>query len=83
MILKALYLKAIVIALVLTTSAAYAQTDCKCNIYEDLSAAGKSKSEIYTQVVKEKSKICQAKAAELIGEISMLQIDNLDSSEIY
>jgi two-component sensor histidine kinase len=83
MIMKALYVKAIFIALVSITSTAYAQSDCKCTVYEDLLKAEKSKLDIYTQVVKEKSKICQAKAAELIGEISMLKIDNLDSSEIY
>ena len=81
--MKALYVKAIFIALVLITSGAYAQSDCKCNVYEDLVNTEKTKLEIYTKVIKEKSKICQAKAAELIGEISMLKIDNLDSSEIY
>jgi two-component sensor histidine kinase len=83
MIMKALYVKAIFLALVSITSTAYAQSDCKCTVYEDLVKTEKSKLEIYTQVVKEKSKMCQAKAAELIGEISMLKIDNLDSSEIY
>ena len=83
MIMKTLYVKAIFIALVSITSTAHAQSDCKCTVYEDLVKAEKSKLEIYTQVVKEKSKICKAKAAELIGEISMLKIDNLDSSEIY
>ena len=83
MIMKALYVKAIFVALVLITSTAYSQSDCKCTVYEDLLKAGKPKLEIYTHVIKEKSKICQAKAAELIGEISMLKINNLDSSEFY
>ena len=81
--MKALYVKAIFIALVLITSAAYSQSDCKCNVYEDLLKAGKSKLEIYTEVIKEKSKICQAKAAELNGEISIFEKDDLDSAEIY
>jgi two-component sensor histidine kinase len=83
MILKALYVKAIVIALVLITSAAFAQSDCRCNVYEDLLAAGRSKSEIYIQVIKEKSKICHAKAAELNGEIFILEKNDLDSAEMY
>lgn len=83
MIMKALYVKTVFIALQLVNSTAYSQSDCKCKLYEDLSEAGKSKSEIYTQVIKEKSKICQAKAAELSGEIAMLKINNFDSAEIY
>ncbi len=81
--MKALHVKAIFIALILITSTAYSQSDCKCNVYEDLLKAGKSKTEIYTEVVKEKSKICQAKAAELNGEISIFEKDDLDSAEIY
>ena len=63
--------------------AADAQTNCKCNVYEDLLEAGKSKLEIYAQVIKEKSKICQAKAAELNGELSIFEKNDLDSAEIY
>ncbi|WP_462261384.1 sensor histidine kinase [Ferruginibacter sp.] len=63
--------------------AADAQSDCKCNVYEELSEAGKSKLEIYTQVIKEKSKICQAKASELNGELSIFEKSDLDSAEIY
>jgi tetratricopeptide (TPR) repeat protein/two-component sensor histidine kinase len=81
--MKALKVKAVFTVFVLISTAAFAQSDCKCKLYDDLSEAGKSKQEIYTQVKNEKSKICQAKAAELIAEISMLKIDNLDSSEIY
>jgi two-component sensor histidine kinase len=62
---------------------ANAQSDCKCSVYEDLLKAGKSKTEIYNQVVKEKSKICQAKAAELSGDIARLEISNLDSAEYF
>ncbi len=62
---------------------ATAQSDCKCNVYEDLLKAEKSKLEIYTQVVKEKSKICQSKAAELNGEIFIFEKNNLDTAEIY
>ena len=61
----------------------HAQSDCKCSVYEDLSAAGKSKSEIYTQAIKEKSNICQAKTAELYGEILISEKNDLDSAEIY
>ncbi len=81
--MKALFVKAIFIALLFITNTVNAQSDCKCKVYDDLAEAGKSKVEIYNQVIKEKSKICQAKAAELSGEISMLNIENLDSSEIY
>lgn len=81
--MKALFVKAIFIALLFITNTVNAQSDCKCKVYDDLAEAGKSKVEIYTLVIKEKSKICQAKAAELGGEISMLKIENLDSSEIY
>jgi two-component sensor histidine kinase len=81
--MKALHVKAIFIALILITSTAYAQSDCKCTVYEDLLKAGKSKPDIYNQVVKEKSKICQAKSAELNGEIAMLKINNLDSAEFF
>jgi two-component sensor histidine kinase len=61
----------------------HAQSDCRCSTYEDLLQAGKSKSEIYSQVIKEKSNICQAKAAELNGEISLFEKNDLDSAEIY
>jgi tetratricopeptide (TPR) repeat protein len=81
--MKASYIKAIFIALVFITTSAYSQNDCKCNVYEDLLKVGKSKLEIYTQVIKEKSKICQAKAPELNGEISIFEKNNLDSAEIY
>ncbi|MBL0146904.1 MAG: histidine kinase [Chitinophagaceae bacterium] len=80
--MKALYVKAVFIALVLITSTAYSQSNCKCNVYDDLLKAGKPKAEIYTEVVKDKTKICQAKAVELSAEIAMLKIDNLDSAEI-
>lgn len=83
MIMKALYVKATFVVLVLITSAAYSQSDCKCNVYDDLLKAEKSKSEIYSQVAKEKSNICQAKASELNGEISIFEKNNLDSAEIY
>ncbi len=81
--MKALYVNTVFLVLVFITSAATAQSDCQCNVYDDLTAGGKSKLEIYTQVIKEKTKICQAKAAELSGEIAMLKIDNLDSAEIF
>jgi tetratricopeptide (TPR) repeat protein/anti-sigma regulatory factor (Ser/Thr protein kinase) len=85
MINKTTYVKAVFTAFIfmLVTSVAYSQNDCSCNLYEDLVNAGKSKSEIYTQIVKEKSKICQAKAAELNGEIFIFEKDNLDTAEIY
>jgi len=83
MIMKILYVKIVFLALILVTSTAYSQSDCKCNIFDALQQAGKSKAEIYAEVIKEKSKICQAIAAELSGEIAMLKINNLDSAEIY
>jgi two-component sensor histidine kinase len=83
MIMKALYVKTFFLALVLITSTAYSQSDCKCTLYENLLETGKSKLEIYTQVIKEKSKICQAKASELNGEISIFEKNDLDSAEIY
>ena len=69
--------------LICSNYAADAQSDCRCNVYEELSEAGKSKLEIYTQVIKEKSKICQAKASELNGELSIFEKNDLDSAEIY
>lgn len=81
--MKVSYLKVVFTALVLMTSKTYAQDDCKCKVYEDLAAAGKPKAEIYKEVIKEKIKICQAKASELNGEISIFEKDNLDSAEIY
>ena len=69
--------------LICSNYAADAQSDCRCNVYEELSEAGKSKLEIYTQVIKEKSKICQAKASELNGEILIFEKNDLDSAEIY
>lgn len=82
-IMKALFVKAIFIALLFIAYTVNAQSDCKCKVYEDLAKAEKSKLEIYTEVVKDKSKMCQAKAAELIADIAMLKINNLDSAEIY
>jgi hypothetical protein len=81
--MKALFLKALFIALLFITNIVNAQSDCTCKVYEDLAAAGKSKTAIYTQIIKEKSRICQAKAAELNGEICIFEKDNLDSAEIY
>jgi len=81
--MRPLLVKTVFAALVFITSAAFAQSDCKCSLYESLSAAGKSKSEIYTQVAKEKSKICQAKSLELYGEIFIFDKNDLDSAEIY
>ncbi len=81
--MKALFVKAIFIALLFITHTVNAQSDCKCKVYDDLAEARKSKVEIYTEVIKEKSKICQAKAAELSGEIAMLKLNNLDSAEMY
>jgi two-component sensor histidine kinase len=81
--IKNLYIKAIFILLLFITCTAYSQSDCKCNVYEDLSKAGKSKSEIYASVIKEQSKMCQAKAAEINGEISIFEKNVLDSAEIY
>lgn len=83
MIMKALYLNAICIALLLITSTAYSQSDCQCNEYENLLKTGKSKLEIYAQVIKDKSKICQAKAMELNGEIFIFEKNDLDSAENY
>jgi two-component sensor histidine kinase len=81
--MKALFVKAILIALLFIACKLNAQSDCKCKVYDDLAEAEKSKLEMYTEVVKEKSKICQAKAAEIIADIAMLKINNLDSAEIY
>jgi two-component sensor histidine kinase len=81
--MKVLHVKAIFVALVFMTATAKAQRDCKCNVYEELLLAGKPKGEIYNQVVKEKSKICQAKALELSGEIFIFEKNNLDSAEIF
>jgi tetratricopeptide (TPR) repeat protein/anti-sigma regulatory factor (Ser/Thr protein kinase) len=81
--MKASYVKVVFLAFVFVTSTAYSQDACKCKVYEDLAAAGKPKAEIYKEVIKEKSKICQAKAAELNGEMSIFEKDNLDSAEIY
>lgn len=50
--MKALYVKAIFVILVLFASTAYSQSDCKCKKYDDLVAAGKSKVEIYAEVIK-------------------------------
>lgn len=81
--MKALYTKAFFITFMLITSAAYSQSDCKCNLYEDLSEAGKSKAEIYNLVIKAQSQICQAKALELKGEIAIFEKNDLDSAEFY
>jgi hypothetical protein len=81
--MKTLYVKFVVIALLLISSAAHSQSDCKCTVYDALSEARKSKSEIYREVVKDKNTVCQAKALELNGEISIFEKDNLDSAEIY
>jgi two-component sensor histidine kinase len=80
---SAFYIKSLFIVFFFLNISAGAQSNCNCQLYLDLLAAGKPKLEIYSQVVKQNTPICQAKAAELIAEISMLNIDNLDSSEIY
>lgn len=80
---NAFYIKPLFIAFFFLNFSAGAQSDCNCQLYLDLMATGKPKQEVYSQVVKQNTSICQAKAAELIAEISMLKIDNLDSSEIY
>lgn len=83
MIWNAFYTKCLIIAFLFMNFRLDAQTDCKCQLYQELVTTGKSKSEIFNQVVKDNSKICQAKAVELTAEISMQKIDNLDSSELY
>ncbi len=85
MMMKTLQTKVVHLAaiLFLTISTAYAQNDCSCDVYEKLSKTKQSKSEIFAQVIKDKSKICQAKAVELQGVIAIFENENLDSAEIY
>ncbi len=81
--MKALHTKVILIILVFITSTAYSQSDCVCNIYETMAKAKKPKPEIYAAVVKEKSRICEAKAVELQGVFAIFISNNLDSAEVY
>ena len=77
------YTKFLFIACLFFNFSAGAQSDCNCQLYQDLLSAGKPKQEIYNQVVKQNTSFCQAKAAELIAEIFLLKIDQLDSAELY
>lgn len=81
--MKAAYNKIFFFVLVFINSTAFSQDDCKCKVYEHLTAAGKPKTEIYNEVLKEKSKICRAKALELNGELFIFEKDNLDSAEFF
>lgn len=83
MIIKSFFTKATLIVLLLIASTAYSQNECRCNLFEDLTESGKSKSEIYSKLIKVKSKICQAKTAELNGEIFIFEKNDLDSALIY
>jgi two-component sensor histidine kinase len=81
MIKKVFYIKTVAVILLFITSAVFAQSDCKCKLYDSLSEALKPKSEIYAQLLKEKSIVCRAKALELNGELFIFEKDNLDSAE--
>jgi two-component sensor histidine kinase len=80
---KAASVKVAFVALSLIACSAFSQSNCRCTVYEDLLKEKKSKSEIYNDVVKEISKICQAKAVELLGVIEIFEGNNLDSAELY
>jgi two-component sensor histidine kinase/glutaredoxin-related protein len=71
------------ISLLILTSTVFAQNDCACNVYESMAKAKKPKPEIYAAVIKEKSKICEAKAIELQGVLAIFEKNDLDSAEIY
>ena len=75
----AFYTKFLFIACLFLNFSAGAQSDCNCQLYQDLLSAGKPKQEIYNQVVKQNTSFCKAKAAELIAEIFLLKIRKLDA----
>jgi two-component sensor histidine kinase len=80
---KAASVKVAFVVLSLIAGSAYSQGNCRCAVYEDLLKDRKPKSEIYNDVVKERSKVCQAKAVELLGVIEIFEKNNLDSAEFY
>ena len=77
---KAVYATVVFLSII---STAFSQDDCGCDVYEKLTKTKKSKSEIYADVIKDKSNICQAKALELLGVIAVSESNNLDSAEFY
>ena len=83
MISKAVYFTAVLAAAVLINTAAYSQSDCRCNVYEELIKAGKPKTEIYNAVIKDNNSLCKIKAVELQGVIAIFEKNDYDSAEIY
>lgn len=80
---KVTSVKVAFVAFSLIAGSAFSQSDCRCTVYENLVKEKKFKSEAYNDVVKETSKICQAKAVELLGVIEIFEKNNLDSAEFY
>jgi two-component sensor histidine kinase len=79
--MKALYMKAVFTALVFITSAAYAQSDCKCNDYAILKKNNTNDSIAAAKMITSSSLICNAIGYEVMADF-LIKEGNSSTAEI-